>query len=150
MKLQVLHLWTLLKVTFPCVYMKLSNSSIVPSPPIGRVLVPKAAVAQLEDLKAHYESPSYSDGGKKYMNQHTANTSKLPLIFESSNSENRTRIEVPSDASVGRSVASPKKTPRPKSPKKSIYSSKSNDDKLSRFREIFKKNKGKDTPDISP
>ena len=120
MNLQVLLLWFMLKVPF-CVFA--SNClTLTFFPPIGRVLVvPEAAIVQLEDSKAHYESPSYSDRGKKYMNQHTANTSKLPLISESSNSENRTRIEVPSDASVsqenfvfpsGLSKARPNITPK--------------------------------------
>ena len=52
------------------------------------------------------------------MNQRTASTSKLPLISESSNSENRTRIEVPSASKenfafpCSRSIAHPKTKPK--------------------------------------
>ena len=107
----------MLKVAFLCVCIQLSNSPFNPSLPIGqrrvlvpdaavvqledpiapyvslthigqrRALVPETAVVQLEDLTAHnvLSPPLNSDRGEMYVNQHTANISKLPLISGSSN-----------------------------------------------------------------
>lgn len=85
----------MLKVALLCVCIQLSNSFFTRFPPIGQrrilLVVQEAAVVQLEDPTAHYVSPPlHSDRGVKYVNEHTADISKLPLIPESLNSENRT------------------------------------------------------------
>ena len=63
----------MLKVAFLCVCIQLSNSSFTPSASIGQrwILVPEAAVVQLENSTAHYVSPPMnSDRGEEYVNEH--------------------------------------------------------------------------------
>ena len=58
---KVLLLLTVLEVVFLSVFIQMSNSSFIPSPPFGqrRVLVPEAAVVQASP--AHYVSPLIHD-----------------------------------------------------------------------------------------